>query len=432
MKLSPPEAHEAPPGPPSDPWTRPPADGDAASEPAAPTPIPTATAGTVASGPWRTLLCAGLMALIVGMCVFPAGPSLNPGKRYQYLLALTLYLPALIFGFIHMARWLELGRRPLMPWLVLLFVWSTLSLAWTNASRPLDEVLRILSVLVFLFAWLHGVGNDPRRQQWMLVGGAGVLAVTAGVAMVRFALQPPPDGRVVGMGVMANANLIAASMGAGLLWLWPWRFQTWGGRLMKWLAMGLLAACLALTESRSAWLGLFAALLVLLAARRSERAVRSVTAVSVVGMGVALAAYPELSERGWSFRPQIMQYAWSMIEQRPWTGLGLGAHFTIPVQGSAAQVHTHNLFAQIAVELGLPGLILWSCIWLGLGWRAWRCRHDLIGRIVLGVWVFASVMVQFDLPHLIDSPRPGWLIIWLPLALSLSLAPPPAEQLASR
>lgn len=196
--------------------------------------------------------------------------------------------------------------------------------------------------------------------------------------------------------------------------------------------MGLLATCLALTESRSAWLGLFAALLVLLAARRSERAVRSVTAVSVVGMGVALAAYPELSERGWSFRPQIMQYAWSMIEQQPWTGLGLGAHFTIPVQGSAAQVHTHNLFTQIAVELGLPGLILWSCIWLGLGWRAWRCRHDLIGRIVLGVWVFASVMVQFDLPHLIDSPRPGWLIIWLPLALSLSLAPPPAEQLASR
>jgi hypothetical protein len=30
--------------------------------------------------------------------------------------------------------------------------------------------------------------------------------------------------------------------------------------------------------------------------------------------------------------------------------------------------------------------------------------------------------VQFDLPQLLDSPRPGWLLIWLPLALALGLA----------
>lgn len=372
---------------------------------------------------WRNLLCVGLMVLIAGMCVLPAGPSFNPGKPYQYLLALTLYLPALILGFAHFDRWRDLGRRPLMPWLLALFCWSALSLAWTNATRPLDEILRILSVLVFLFAWRHGIGDDPRRQRWLLVGGAGVLAATAIAAMIRFAIQPPPDGRVTGFGVMANANLIAAAMGAGFLWLWPWRFDTPGQRLLKWSAMAVLIACLVLADSRSAWAALFAAMFVLFAIRSKERAWRRVVALIVVGAGVAIAAYPELSERGWSFRPQIMQYSWDLFLQQPWLGLGLGARFTLPVQGGMGmdQVHTHNLFTQIAVELGLPGFLLWSVIWLALGWRAWRHRDDVIGRAVLGLWVFASVMVQFDLPHLIDSPRPGWLIIWLPLALSLSL-----------
>ena len=156
-----------------------------------------AVSGIEVGARWRNLLCAGLMALIAGMCVLPAGPSFNPGKPYQYLLALSLYLPALILGFARFDRWRDLGSRPLMPWLLALFCWSALSLAWTNAARPLDEILRILSVLVFLFAWRHGVGDDPRRQRWLLIGGAGVLAATAVAAMIRFAVQPPPDGRVV-------------------------------------------------------------------------------------------------------------------------------------------------------------------------------------------------------------------------------------------
>lgn len=370
---------------------------------------------------WRNLLCIGLMTLVAGMCVLPAGPSFNPGKPYQYLLALTLYLPALVLGLARVALWRDLMRRPLMPWLMALFAWSALSLTWTNASRPLDEILRLLSVSLFLFAWRYGVGSDPRRQRWLLVGGAGMLAATAVAAMARFSIQPPADGRVTGFGVMANPNLIAAAISAGLLWLWPWHFRTRAGRLSKWMAMAVLIACLAMTDSRSAWAALFAAAAVLLATCGEKHAWRRAALLAVIGLGAVIAAYPKLSARGWSFRPQIIQHAWELYLQHPWRGMGLGARFTLPVQGGLDQVHAHNLFAQVAVELGLPGLLLWSAIWLALGWHAWRHRDDTTGRVALGLWVFASVMVQFDLPHLIDSPRPGWLIIWLPLALGLSL-----------
>lgn len=373
--------------------------------------------------PARNLLWAGLLLLVAGMCALPAGPSFNPGKPFQYLAALSLYLPALIIGFSSPRRWAEFARLPLMPWVLALFGWALLSLAWSNAKRPADEFLRVLTVLLFLFGFLQGVGNAPRRQRWLLVSAAGVVTLTAVAAMVQFVIAPSADGRLVGFGVMANANLIAAALGAGILWLWPWRFELHWQRLLKWFAMAVMAAALLLTYSRSAWIALFATVFVLLAIRRSKRAGQRLILLCLVGLGIAVAAYPELTERGMSFRPQIFAHAVSLFSQHPWLGLGMGANFSIPVEAGTGmfQVHTHNLFTQLAVELGLPGLLLWLGIWLALGWRAWQHRLEPAGRVVLGLWLFASVMVQFDLPHLIDSPRPGWLIIWLPLALGMSL-----------
>lgn len=371
----------------------------------------------------RNLLLSGLLLLIAGMCALPAGPSFNPGKPFQYLLALTLYLPALIIGFSSPRRWLELMQRPLMPWLLALFAWAALSLLWSNARRPADEFMRMLSVLLFLLAFLQGVGSDPIRQRRLLMCGAGILSVTALAAIINFTIAPPADDRLIGFGVMANANLVAAAMGAGVLMLWTCRFETRAQRLLKWLAIALMACALTLTFSRSAWIALFSTVFVLLTTRRSKRAGQRLVLLSMVAGGMALAAYPELTERGMSFRPQIFAYAMDLFAQHPLRGWGLGANFIIPLEagGGAHQIHTHNLFTQVAVELGLPGLLLWLAVWLGLGGRAWQHRELATGRTVLGLWLFASIMLQFDLPHLIDSPRPGWLIIWFPLALSLSL-----------
>lgn len=372
---------------------------------------------------WRNLLFVGLLAVIAGMSFLPAGPSFNPGKPFQYLAALTLYLPALIIAIARPGRFLDFARRPLMPVLLLLFAWALLSLSWSNAKRPHDEFLRLLTVCLFLFGCTLAVGRDVVRQRALLAFGAGILAVSAVAAMVHFAIKPTVDNRLVGFGVMANANLFGAAMAAGILWLWPWRWETRNRRLLKWLAMGVMATALMLTFSRSAMLALAFSLFVLLVVRHRDRALQRLLLLIAVGLGIAIPAYPELAERGLSLRPQLFAHAMELFQQHPWLGLGLGADFTLPVIGGNGQyqVHTHNLFTQLAVELGIPGVLLWSAVWLGLGWRAWQLREVATGRVVLGLWLFATVMVQFDLPHLIDSPRPGWLILWLPLALSLSL-----------
>ena len=47
-------------------------------------------------------------------------------------------------------------------------------------------------------------------------------------------------------------------------------------------------------------------------------------------------------------------------------------------------MHAHNLFLQIAVDLGLPGLIAWLFIWLLAMAFAWRQYHR--GREIGSGW----------------------------------------------
>jgi O-antigen ligase len=366
------------------------------------------------------LMFAGLAWLIVGLAIMPAGPSFNPGRWYQRVLALTLYLPALLLAVRHPRVALDFWRRPLMPAAVLLLAWGWLSLLWGHAERPADEAARNLSILLFLLGWKLALEADLRRTRWLLVGTGFVYAAVAIPAIAWGLLYPPTDGRLVGFGVMANANLAAGAMGAALVWLWPWACGDWRQRALKWVAISLLAAFVLLTEARSALGALFCALLAMVLARGGRRAPWYALVVALLGAIGFVAGLPVLTERGWSLRPEILAQSMRLFLQHPWLGHGQGTPFLLHA-GAETLTHAHNLFSQLAIELGIPGLLLWTGLWLALAWRAWRHRREVLGQIVLGLWAFGTVLVQFDLPYLLDSPRPGWLFTWLPLAASMAL-----------
>jgi O-antigen ligase len=50
--------------------------------------------------------------------------------------------------------------------------------------------------------------------------------------------------------------------------------------------------------------------------------------------------------------------------------------------------HTHNMFTHIAVEMGLPGMLLWTMVWLFTLGEIVRARGTLFGKVLLGFWVF--------------------------------------------
>jgi O-antigen ligase len=378
---------------------------------------------TKATGWIRRVLVVGMAWLIIGMAVMPAGVSYNPSKAYQYVLALTMWLPVLVLVAMRPRRLAEFCKLPLMPWVIALLAWGWISLAWSHAPHRGDEAARNLSVLLFLVACQWVFGGSEQRTRWLLIGCGLVLAAVAVIDMVDFALHPPIDGRLTGIGVMANPNLAAAGMGAALIWLWPWRFEHWGWVVTKWMAISVLALFVLLTFTRSAWAALFVALMAMALCRGGRRAWIYAGVICLLGaLGVAL-GFEELMQRGWSLRPQIFARSLQLFLQHPLQGLGQGTAFSIQA-GDETLDHAHNMFAQLAIELGLPAVLLWVGVWFALGWRAWQRRHEEVGLLVFGLWVFGTIAVQFDLPHLLDSPRPGWLITWLPLALSATFSRP--------
>ncbi|AIF46462.1 O-antigen ligase family protein [Dyella japonica] len=369
----------------------------------------------------RRLVVVGVVWLILGMAVMPAGVSFNPGKLYQRVLGLTLYLPALLLLVMRPSRALDFWRRPLVPWVLLLMGWSVLTLLWGHAVRPLDEAGHSVSIVLFLFGWQQVFSRDEALIRRLLVGCGLVMAVVAVAAIAMSLMYPQPDARLAGFGVMANANLAAGAMGAALLWLWPWRFGNTRGCIAKWAAISILGFFVVMTLTRSALAALFVALVLMVLSRGGRRAWLYAGMVVVIGIASAVAGAQFLMARGLSLRPEIFTQAMHLFLTHPWLGLGEGTPFQLKA-GGEVMTHAHNMYSQLAIELGLPGLVLWAGIWLALGWLGWRCRREPLGAIVLGLWTFGTVLVQFDLPHLIDSPRPAWLITWLPLALGMSLA----------
>jgi putative inorganic carbon (HCO3(-)) transporter len=70
-------------------------------------------------------------------------------------------------------------------------------------------------------------------------------------------------------------------------------------------------------------------------------------------------------------RLEVWSRAVYMIQDFPFTGVGMGSYgrtadllypFFLYAPGTTS--HAHNLFLQIAVDLGVPGLIAWLAIWI--------------------------------------------------------------------
>lgn len=370
---------------------------------------------------WRKVVGVGLAWMMLGLVAMPAGISFNPGKPYQASLIVLLYLPAWCLALTGRAA---MWRAALPAWSFRLFLllgaWAAVTLGWSAAKHPGDEVSRLLSVLTFVLAWPIWIGSDERRVFRLLLAAGLAMALVAAAFGVEYAVRPPADDRIVGDGVIATANYAAAVMGVAALWLSLSPVTSRRLSALRWLAVGVLLIFVALTGSRSVWLALAlcAVLAPLWYRQRPAYALAGLTLLA--GIVCSLWPWPALLERGMSLRPQLLHASLSLIAQHPWRGLGQGADFTLTIAG-IAYTHSHNVLTQTAIQLGIPGLLLLVGMWCLVAWRGWRARARVTGRLVLALWLYASVVLQFDMPQLLDSPRPGWLLVWLPLGLALWL-----------
>ena len=365
----------------------------------------------------QVLMTIGVLWFMLAIAFAPTN------KLYQQGLVAFLWLPTLLVAWSARERIVEVwqGQRALCIGLLGLAAWAVISLSWSD--QPLNETKPLAYIAVFVLSFPILANGRPERivrlMQWAGLG----LAASALIAIVRFYLI---DGhawvaRLEGLGQLSHPILGAYAIGiVGILML-HWVPQQRAMQALWLVVLGLLGLFVVLTQSRGAALALLLTVLCMPLWRPDRRTV----IISVLAMLCAMAVFWYMQalvlERGASYRPEIFMGSLQMIREHPWTGLGLGADFTVTAVGITFD-HSHNLFTSVAIELGLPGLLFWCIAWFSVFFYAWRARATLLGQGVLGAWVFSMLAMQFDAASLLGTPRAEWFITWLPIALASLLS----------
>lgn len=361
---------------------------------------------------WMTV---GLLWFLLAIAIAPTN------KLYQQGLVVFLWLPAIMLCWSARVRLRELFHDQRWIYLPLLglVIWSLLSLSWSNTPDPDRAAKRVLYIVVFLLFFPVFANARPERvirvMQW---GGIG-LAVTALVAIVKFYGMHGNVwvSRVEGLGELSHPILGGYVIGLAAVWLVLWTPRTGLMQVVCALALGVLGIFVLLSQSRGAALALFLTILAMPIWCRDRRS-RLVAALALIIAMLAFWLFESLVlSRGVSYRPQIMMASLQMIAEHPWRGLGLGSNYRVFADGQSFD-HAHNLFTHVAIELGLPGLLLWAATWVAVLREAWKVRETLYAKGIIGIWLFSTLAMQFDAASLNGTPRAEWFISWLPIGLA--------------
>jgi putative inorganic carbon (HCO3(-)) transporter len=210
--------------------------------------------------------------------------------------------------------------------------------------------------------------------------------------------------------VMAGALVVLLPCALASL-LFGWQQLRWFERTVAGLAAAAMLGVLILTKSRGGLLALGAMLVVLIALRWRRGWLAMPLAVLVAGLTVwriggtraveALSATQTLG--GMDGRLEVWSRALYMIQDFPFTGIGMGtfkqvANSIYPffLAGPDAEIpHAHNIFLQVGVDLGLPGLVAWLALLIlvcACAWLVYRRGHGQGDAVftALGAGLLAS------------------------------------------
>jgi O-antigen ligase len=357
----------------------------------------------------------GLLWFLLAIALAPTN------KVYQQGLVAFVWLPAILFAWPARERLLEVWRsqRLIYTALLALMTWALITLLWAEAAEPGREAKRLLYIVVFLLFFPVLANAQPDRviriMQWAGLG----LALIALMAIVRFyGLENHPwQARLEGLGELSHPILGGYVIGLTAVWMLHWVPRHLGLRLLWVVALALLTVFVVASQSRGAALALLLSVLAMPIYCRDQRARVIAATALVLAMLTFWLLEPLVMARGASYRPEIFISSLHMIAERPWGGLGIAADYRIVSHGKSFD-HAHNLFTHIAIQFGLPGLLLWCVAWFAVLREAWRARDSLLGRGVLGMWVFSFLAMQFDAASLAGTPRAEWFISWLPIGLA--------------
>jgi putative inorganic carbon (HCO3(-)) transporter len=265
------------------------------------------------------------------------------------------------------------------------------------------QVFRLLTG-VFLFYSIVNWTEDQTQLKWVLWSVIGVgIALSIGAflgvdwSVDKFPIIPSRIYEQFSSVVKdtANPNVLAGSLVivfpfAPSAMMIDWRGLSWGERVGMILTSIMGMSVLVLTQSRSAVMAV-GVIIILILVFRWKWGWLAVSVILIFSM-VFIAFLDERTQNGISMtalgtlninqRIEIWSRAIFMIRDFPFTGIGMGSFkevvslfYPFLIYEEAGIAHAHNLFLQIAVDLGIPGLVAWLSILvvvIGVSWQIYR------------------------------------------------------------
>jgi putative inorganic carbon (HCO3(-)) transporter len=415
-----------------------------------------------------TAFARSLVAAELAIVLLIAPALLFPSPRRMLALAVV---PLIWFAaHVHTGRWVP--RTPLNSVLVVLLAMAGVSL-WATYD-PLASLGKVAGVL--LGVWLVWAVVRWITTPWRLdVSVAVFLAAGAGLAVIgllgtNWFSKFPVFGVVIDRLPKAIRGLPGAEEGfhpnlvAGCLVLFvplqlslTWRaLTTWrtspSAERGRWLARfaghaGLLlltGGTLLLTQSRGAWTGMAAAGLAFCAwhsrlTRRIAGGLLLAGVLAVLAVGPSRVANLAISRSGPGMagnvegRMELWSRAIYGIQDFPITGMGMNTfrkimpvlYPTFLTSPDFDVAHAHNHLLQAALDLGLPGLVAYTALWLLLAvmlMRVYRGAADARVRVVaggLGAGLIAHF--SFGMTDAVALGAKAGVLFWLAVALVTAL-----------
>lgn len=287
-------------------------------------------------------------------------------------------------------------------------------------GRYESATMRLAYLALFATAAVLVRGGRARRLAiWAFIGGCVVISLEAVYEGVTHSL-PRPDGN------LGQANLLGAllAMAVPLCVNRTLRNPLWALPLLP------IGAGLALSQSRSGWLGAFAGIValapLLLTRHRLEVAAAAAAAVAGALALILLSPLGRLNQDTGTARLHVWADSLPLLAARPLLGWGedslglvFGAYLRGDWQPGATFDRLHELGLDLLAAQGLAGLA--ACAWFfgRWAWDAWQAsspESELPGILAAWAGYVVAASINFDWA---PQTAPLWLlagVAWSELA----------------
>jgi putative inorganic carbon (HCO3(-)) transporter len=175
--------------------------------------------------------------------------------------------------------------------------------------------------------------------------------------------------------------------------------------------VAMLGGCLILTYSRGAWLSVVVVIIVC-GVLYNRKLLWLLLALPLLALGAhdavleRFASILNPTDTSSTLRLALWESTLAMISDRPLLGIGWGAYWLVYpqydffVQDASTKIfHAHNMYLNIAAEIGIPGLLTFLAIWYGhlriaLTIRSRTADNWLAGLMLGVIGAFLSLFVS--------------------------------------